>query len=364
MHNSASQRPNARSSPGPRPTRGTARRRGRAVRAGTVAIRTVAHLIDVGVAAGIRRDLLRNAAGVTEEELHDPDARAPLAAEIALWQTLARQVDDPEFGVRAGGAHLLRAMGLVGYVARFSATLRGALGRLQRYGRVFTEAVEFRLHEGRSALALVKAHPALGAGQPLAEGYRLAAVVAGARELTGVDIVPTEVTFTYPRPSRTTAHSQHFRCPLDFGAPAASVVFRASDLDLPVAGADETLAGYLSAYAEQVLSSLVRGETMRHAARAAIWSLLGDGTPSLKHVAAALHIPARTLQRRLAVEGTSLHREVEEIRKTMAIAVLRDRSMIIDDVACLLGYAEPSTFFRSFKRWTGATPRQFRDIAV
>jgi AraC-like DNA-binding protein len=77
-----------------------------------------------------------------------------------------------------------------------------------------------------------------------------------------------------------------------------------------------------------------------------------------------LDVPARTLQRRLATEGTSLHQEIEEIRKTMAVAVLRDRSLAVEDVAYLLGYSEPSTFFRSFKRWTGTTPRQFRHVAV
>jgi AraC-like DNA-binding protein len=199
----------------------------------------------------------------------------------------------------------------------------------------------------------------------LAESYRLAAVLQASRELTGVDIVPASVTFTYPQPSRTTAHRQYFRCPLHFGgAPIASVVFRTSDLDLQVVEADETLAGYLSKYAEQVLASLVQGESMRHQVRAAIWSLLGDGPPSLKHIAAALDVPARTLQRRLATEGTSLHQEIEEIRKTMAVAVLRDRSLAVEDVAYLLGYSEPSTFFRSFKRWTGTTPRQFRHVAV
>jgi AraC-like DNA-binding protein len=99
---------------------------------------------------------------------------------------------------------------------------------------------------------------------------------------------------------------------------------------------------------------------MRHRVRAVIWSLLGNGTPSLEHVAAAIRMPRRTLQRQLAAEGTSLQAEIEEIRKTMALAVLRDRSISIEDVAILLGYAEPSTFFRSFKRWTGTTPRRFR----
>jgi AraC-like DNA-binding protein len=55
---------------------------------------------------------------------------------------------------------------------------------------------------------------------------------------------------------------------------------------------------------------------------------------------------------------------VEEIRKRMAVAVLRDRSIAIGDVAFLLGYEEPSAFFRSFKRWTGTTPRRFRERAA
>ena len=330
-----------------------------AVSTGTVAARAVGHLIDLGAGAGIRRDIMLDAAGVSDEDLHNPDARVPLAAEIALWQTLARHISDPEYGVRAGGTLSLRTMGLVGYVARFSDTLRGALRRVQRYGQMFTEAVELRLQGDR--VALVSAHPALGGGHALAESYRLAAVLHTARDLTGVDVIPAEVAFTYAQPPMTTAHRQFFRCAVHFAARTASIRFRTVDLELPVAGADETLAGYLSNYAEQVLATLLKGETTRHKVRAAIWSLLGDGSPSLKHVAGALHMPPRTLQRRLAAEGTSLHQESEEVRKSMAIAALRDRSMMIEDVAFLLGYSEPSAFFRSFKRWTGTTPRQFRE---
>jgi AraC-like DNA-binding protein len=198
----------------------------------------------------------------------------------------------------------------------------------------------------------------------LAETYRLAALLTASRELSGVDVVPAEVAFTYAQPPSTTPYREHFRCPLRFSAHSGRLVFRRSDLDLAVVGADETLAGYLSNYAEQVLASLVHGETMRHRVRAAIWSLLGDGLPSLKQVAEAVRMPPRTLQRRLAAERTSLQREIEGVRKTMAFAVLRHPSMLIEDVAFLLGYAEPSTFFRAFKRWTGTTPRQFREDAA
>jgi AraC-like DNA-binding protein len=44
-------------------------------------------------------------------------------------------------------------------------------------------------------------------------------------------------------------------------------------------------------------------------------------------------------------------------------ATLRERTAPIDEVAFILGYSEPSTFYRSFKRWTGKTPRQYRAAA-
>ena len=347
-----------------RASRRASRTRARSVSVGTVAVYALDRLIDVGVSAGIRRDILTAAAGVTDADLRDPDARVPLTAEIAVWQTLARYKSDPEFGVQAGATHTVRTMGLLGYVVRFSATLRGALERVQRYGRVFTEAVRVELQERRREVVLAKAHPALGPGQELAESYRLAALLQVSRELTGVEIVPAEVTFTHTQPPRTTAYVRHFRCPLRFHSRVARIVYRKPDLDLPLAGADEKLAGYLSKYADHVLASLVHGETMRHKVRATTWSLLGDGPPSLVQVAGALRVPARTLQRRLAAEGTSLRKEIDELRRTMAIAVLRDPSIVIDDVAFLLGYSEASTFFRSFKRWTGTTPRRFRNRAA
>lgn len=328
--------------------------------AGTVSVRAVATIIDVGVAAGIPRDTLMCAADASARDLNDPDARLPVAAIIALWEAIARRTRDPGFGVGAGAALRVRQLGLLGYVACFSPTLLDAWHRIHRYGRLITEEVEISIRESRPGATLAIRRIAPGWQQPLSQDYLLAGALQMSRELTAVDIVPLEVRVTYERPSSAVAHIRHFRCPLHFGASTTALIFRLSDLSLPIVRADETLAGYLSEYADVVLSSLTRGSTMRHTVRAAIWSVLGEGKPSLERVAAALRIPPRTMQRRLSAEGTSLHREIEEIRKTMATALLRDRSYSIADVAFLLGFSEPSAFFRSFRRWTGATPRQFR----
>lgn len=77
-------------------------RRGAEPRVGTVSVRGIGGLLDIGVTAGVSRDVLMDAVGVSDADLHDPDARLPLAADIAAWQAFAKQISDPGFGVRAG----------------------------------------------------------------------------------------------------------------------------------------------------------------------------------------------------------------------------------------------------------------------
>ncbi len=341
------------------------RRAGLSRAAGTVLARVVARMIDRAAAEGMNREALVEAAGVRDVDLADGDSRVPVSVQAALWRLIAKGIPDPGFAVRAGASMKVREAGLLGYVMSYSATLGDALRRLVRYSHILTEAVEFRLEPPRRHhVAVAQCHPSLGVGLPFAVDYRLAAGLSICRQITGVEIVPFEIDFSYDQPASTLEHRRFFRCPLRFGQPKSRVILFERDLSLPVPQGDETLAGYLTAYAEEVLRSLVSGLSLRERVRSAIWIALADGRPTLRRIASALGLPSRTLQRRLADEGTSLQQEVDAIRKMMAMAMLRDREISIDEVAFLLGYAERSTLFRSFRRWTGMTPREYRGTIV
>jgi len=327
----------------------------------TLQARVVVKMLNAAAAEGLNRDALIEAAGLRGVDLSDGDSRVSTSTQVALWQLLAKGISDPGFGVRMGASVNIREAGLLGYVMQYSETLEAALGRLVRYGRVLNDAVESTLERTDAHhLAVSQTHPELGVGLPFAIDYRLAALLAVCRQITGVEIEPFEVAFAYDMRASTMEHARFFRCPLRFGRHTSRLVFAERDMHLPVRKGDETLAAYLSDYAEQVLRSLVSGDSMSERVRSAIWNTLSDGRPTLPRIASELDTPPRTLQRRLAEEGTSIQREVEEIRKGMAMALLRDRTISIDEVAFLLGYPEPSTLFRSFKRWTGMTPQQYR----
>jgi AraC-like DNA-binding protein len=326
----------------------------------TVLARVVALTLKVGVAEGMRLDTLVEAAGLQGVDLGDPDARVPLSSQVALLQLIAKGVSDPGVGVRAVAALDVRDLGVLGYLLSYSTTLGDALHRLVRYSRVLTEAFEMTSKVSGEHASVTLSHHAVGAELPFANDFRLGAIVNVCRQITGVQIVPTEVMFAYRQPASTLEHRRFFQCPLRFRQPTSKIVFARRDLDLPVAKGNEALARYLSEYADQVLGSLLSGTSLPERVRSAIWDAMGSGRPTLSRVAAGVGLPERTLQRRLAEEGTSLHDEIEEVRKAMAMATLRDRRMSVEEVAFLLGYAEPSTFFRSFRRWTGTTPHQYR----
>jgi AraC-like DNA-binding protein len=88
---------------------------------------------------------------------------------------------------------------------------------------------------------------------------------------------------------------------------------------------------------------------------------LPSGNCTSERVAGALHMSARTLQRKLAAESTTFRKLVEAVRQELAESYLADGSFNITQISYLLGFSSQASFSRSFKRWTGFTPQKFRD---
>jgi AraC-like DNA-binding protein len=70
----------------------------------------------------------------------------------------------------------------------------------------------------------------------------------------------------------------------------------------------------------------------------------------------------RTLQRRITEEGTTYRDLVMEARQELGRKLLADPSADINEVACLLGYQDTSSFYRAFREWEGVTPSQWREL--
>ena len=65
-------------------------------------------------------------------------------------------------------------------------------------------------------------------------------------------------------------------------------------------------------------------------------------------------------QKKLKQAGTSYQEVLDRTRNELAQHHLSS-GVSVDEVAYLLGFTDTSNFIRAFKRWTGTTPRAFRD---
>ena len=75
-----------------------------------------------------------------------------------------------------------------------------------------------------------------------------------------------------------------------------------------------------------------------------------------------LGVGRRNLQLRLARDGTSFRDVLESLRRELAVSYLRDDTMRVEEVSYLLGFADPNSFYRAFRDWTGMTPAEARNL--
>lgn len=110
---------------------------------------------------------------------------------------------------------------------------------------------------------------------------------------------------------------------------------------------------------ERDLSARDLGQRVRQV----ITTLLGgdSGSPDIELVARRLGTSVRTLQRQLRTTGLTYTEVFQRTRCTVAQGMLKDPRPRIGEISRALGYSDPAHFTRAFQRWTGLTPRDFRD---
>jgi AraC-like DNA-binding protein len=89
---------------------------------------------------------------------------------------------------------------------------------------------------------------------------------------------------------------------------------------------------------------------------------LPSGAPTLHDVAGELRMSPRTLQRKLRERGTSCSEVTDELRRELAVELVRREEAPLT-IAFRLGFRDATSFYRAFRRWTGTTPGGFRTTA-
>jgi AraC-like DNA-binding protein len=303
---------------------------------------------------GAPAQLLRTV-GIPPEALNEPDARIPFAALVSAWEIAPRLVGDPALGLHMGAELARGAFGLVEYAARASDRLEDAIARLVRYQRLLHDRARFALvPAGADAALTISIAGAGGPGPRHFHEAMAAALLALARDMTGVAIEPVEVRFTHAAPADTGEHRRLLGPRLRFAAPGNALVVTAATLALPLREGDPGLARVLDHAADHALARLPPLADGVRLCRELIGARIAAGVePRIGAVARELAVSARSLQRVLTAAGWSFRTLVDDVRRELAIGLVADSDEQAAQIAFRLGYRGASAFHHAFRRWTG-----------
>lgn len=298
--------------------------------------------------------------GLDYAALEDPDARFPQDGMTRLWQRAVELSGDPAIGLNMAKVVRPASFHVVGYALMSSRTLKEGFARLVRYQRIIGEGADLSFRPQRAGYELTLAihGDRLPAARQSCEAS-LAYALAFCRWMTGKPIRPQRVLFQGDPPADLQPFEQVFQGPLQFNADHYGLLFERADMDMPLPTANESLAQLHDRFAGDYLARFSESR-VTHLTRQVLCRLLPQGEPRREVVAQALHLSQRTLQRRLQEEGSSFQQLLDDTRCELAQQYLAQPALSLLEVAYLLGFADPSNFFRAFRRWFGLTPGEYR----
>jgi AraC-like DNA-binding protein len=193
--------------------------------------------------------------------------------------------------------------------------------------------------------------------------YLLGQLVAGLAQLlttlTGRELqAALRIEWPFARPAWAGQY-QRLASVNDFDAPCLRIRIDAGLLASPSLAADEAALQLAVRDCELQLQRLQAGGSLSQRVRLQLAQCEG-AMPSLEAMANHEHMSVRTFIRRLAAEQQHYQQLLDEVREERACWLLRQTELSIEVIAGRLGYVDTSNFSRTFKRWLGQTPRQFR----
>ena len=326
-------------------------------------IATARVLTQLGRERGADLSLLLRETDVTPDLLNDANAEIEATQEIQLIRNLLQALGNPaDLGLDAGRRYRLNSYGLWGYALLSSPTMGDAVDVA---GRMLNQTFSLtRNSVQRQGDQIIVTHH----DEHLPPDIRhfvtdrdRAIVSTLQREVLGKPLPYSgfEMKHTEPDAGLIARYTETFGIRPTFRGSQHRSLFPASVLTQPMPPADPQTV--------RQFEELCRGLVDSHVTRSGVAASVRDRLvrtpgqiPDMELIASEMRMTSRTLRRHLTSEGVTFRALLEEVRSTLAVALMGSARLTHAEIAQRLGYADVTTFIEAFRRWKGVPPSEFR----
>ena len=153
---------------------------------------------------------------------------------------------------------------------------------------------------------------------------------------------------------------------LKFDDPIARLAFHKSILELPVLRDKHALLQLLKIVATQTPAEIITRTLQPDSLSSRIRNFIelhlegNQKVPDLDLVEAHVGMSSQSIRRHLLKTDTSFQQIKTQVRRDIAISMLNEKGLSVEEISLRLGFSEPGSFIRAFKSWTGKTPTAYR----
>lgn len=327
----------------------------------TIPARRLSAAVALFATHGVDTDALLRSVGIGPELLAEDFARITSEQLEGFLAGLWRSTGDEVFGLGSQpvplGSFRLLAYGTAGMT-----TLGGVLERTARFQvalpgfpEVFVSSepggahvrVGFDIDYDPAPVAIL-----VDTLLVLTHGY-LSWLVGSPIELAGVEV-------PYAPEPDLAGHRRLLAAPVTYNARHPSLCLDPGLLDAPILRDDSEIGEFFRHAPVHMLTRQGGRSTLTSQVRSLFAQQRpGVPPPTVDQIAGELAMSPQTLRRRLHEEGSSPRVIREDVLRDLAVAGLV-RGEPVQALARRLGFAEPSTFSRAFRRWTGSPPGEYQ----
>lgn len=306
---------------------------------------------------GLDPAALLRAAGLPHDAERDPDRRLPSGAINQMFEHTAELAGADDFGLRLSELRGFSNLGPVTLLARDEPDIRSALAIFISYLPLHNEALVIDLSE-REGLAILACAIADDGSKVQATDVAVAMLHRILRQLLGTGWHAQGVYLERQRPVRLGTFERAFSARVHFSHDFSGIAFLAVDLDRPNLLAEAALRPYTAQLRAVLpgLSDLPLAERIRRLLRA----MLAGRRCNAPLTAERLGMSRRTMERRLAAEGTTFHSLLNEVRGEVARGQLSGTGRSNAEIAELLGFASSAAFTAWFAAQHDLPPQAWK----
>lgn len=329
----------------------------------TISMQLVREALLQSSAPGAAAAALLQRVGIDPQQLEQPQARVPASAYARLWRLLARRCNDEFFCMDPRG---LRS-GSLAFICRSSmaqptlgAGLECALGFLS----LMLEHLHPVLVRQQSLAEIVIGEPAEAPRRPFTYFTFWMIVHGVACWLAGRRIPILAIELRCAEPEYCDDYRVMFSQNLQFERPRTRLIFAADCLDLPLRRTPEELQRFLAEAPANILVKYRDPTSLARRIRDDLRQLPASQWPDAETLAQQLCLSASTLRRRLAEQGQTYQALKDSVRRELAIGWLADAQVSYVEIAERLGFADTSSFYKAFRKWSGCNPGHYRSLVL